>query len=273
MANLIEHLTSISPKSRSGSSPGRRIAALALCAMLAFSSTLPAVAFAGESDSEGTGTAPPIEAPGVPDFDPGGEEAGLEDAPASGGAEEGGAVEVEPEVDVEAPAPEEVTSAVTDVIEDPQPQPVEPPTVATPAPEPEPVQQAAVEPAQTEPVANQSIVAPRQKPAQRHTAHGQTAPTEAMPPTAPAEEEVPSSPPPQPVAATPVDPGRSLADKDSYVVRPGDCLWHIAADLLPGEASTQEIEREVERLWRLNEDRIGTGDPSLIYSGTVLRLR
>lgn len=272
MATLIEHLTSISPELRSGSSPGRRIAALALCAMLALSSTLPAIAFAGESDSEGTGTAPPIEAPGVPDFDPGGEEAGLEDAPASGGAEEGGAVEIEPEVDVEAPAPEEVTSAVTDVIEDAQPQPAEPPTVATPAPEPEPVKQAAAEPAQSEPVANQSLVAPREKPAQRHATHDQTAPTEAVSPTEPAEEEAPSSPSPQPVAAMPIDSGRSLAGKGFYTVRPGDCLWHIAADLLPGEAGTQEIEREVERLWRLNEDRIGTGDPNLIYSGTVLRL-
>jgi LysM domain len=224
MANLIEHLTSISPRLRSGPSPGRRVLALALCAMLALSSTLPAVAFAGESDSEGTGTAPPTEAPGAPDFDPGGEEAALEEAPASGGA-----------------------------------------------PEPEPVQQAAAEPAQSEPAANQSLTAPRQKPAKRHASHDQTAPTEAVPPTEPAEEETPSPPPPQPVA-TPVDPGRSLAGKDFYTVRPGDCLWHIAADMLSGKAGTQEIEREVERLWRLNEDRIGTGDPSLIYAGTVLRL-
>lgn len=273
MANLIEYLTSISPELRSGSSPGRRIAALALCAMLALSSTLPAVAFAGESDSEGTGTASPIESPGVPDFDPGGEEAGLEDAPASGGAEEGGAVEVEPEVDVEAPAPEEVTSAATDVIEDAQPQPVEPPTVATPTPEPEPVQQAAAEPAQSEPVANQSLVAPREKPAQRHASHKQPAPVEAAPPAEPAHEEAPSPYSAQPQPATPIESGRSLQGKGSYVVRPGDCLWHIAAALLPAGADTAAIEAEVARLWRLNADRIGTGDPGLIYAGTTLRLR
>jgi hypothetical protein len=29
----------------------------------------------------------------------------------------------------------------------------------------------------------------------------------------------------------------------------------------------------VQRIWRLNEDRIGTGDPNLIYVGTTLRLR
>jgi hypothetical protein len=56
-------------------------------------------------------------------------------------------------------------------------------------------------------------------------------------------------------------------------VRPGDCLWHIAAALLPGEAGTQAVAREVERLWRLNENRIGTGDPNLIYAGTTLALR
>lgn len=272
MANLIEHLTSISPELRSGSSPGRRALALALCAMLTLSSALPAVAFASEADSEGTGAVPPIEAPGAPDFDPGGEEAGLEDAPASGGAEEGGAVEVEPEVDLEAPPPVEVTSAGSDAeLEEPQPQPQELPPAPLPASEPEPVQQTAAEPAQSEPVANQSLVAPREKPAQ-HAAHDQTAPTEPASPTEPAEEEAPSSPSPQPVAAMPVDSGRSIAGKGFYTVRPGDCLWHIAADLLPGEAGTQEIEREVERLWRLNEDRIGTDDPNLIYSGTVLRL-
>jgi nucleoid-associated protein YgaU len=56
-------------------------------------------------------------------------------------------------------------------------------------------------------------------------------------------------------------------------VRPGDCLSHIAAAVLSPGADALEIEEEVERLWRLNEDRIGTGDPDLIYPGTVLRLR
>ena len=55
-------------------------------------------------------------------------------------------------------------------------------------------------------------------------------------------------------------------------MRPGDCLWHIAAGLLPGGAETEEIASEVARLWRLNEGRIGTGDPNLIYAGTTLRL-
>jgi hypothetical protein len=29
----------------------------------------------------------------------------------------------------------------------------------------------------------------------------------------------------------------------------------------------------VNRLWQLNEERIGTGDPSLLHVGTLLKLR
>jgi len=267
MANLIEHLTSIS-QLRSGPSPGRRLLALALCVMLVLASTLPAVAFAGEADSEGTGTAPPVEVPGAADFDPGGEEAGLEDAPATGGAEEG-AVEVEPEVDLEAPAPAEVTSAVGEG-EEPQPQPEEVPPAPAPASEPKPVQQAATEPVPSEPVANSSLAA------RKHMASGKAKGYEQASPAAstssePSEQEAPSSPAPQPQAATPVDSGRSLTGKRFYTVQPGDCLWHIAASLLPG-ADDEEVAGEVARLWQLNEGRIGTGDPSLIYAGTELRL-
>jgi nucleoid-associated protein YgaU len=94
-----------------------------------------------------------------------------------------------------------------------------------------------------------------------------------MPEEAPPAQTEPEAPPlPQPVAATPADPGLALSGKGTYVVRPGDCLWWIAAAQLPAGASTEVIEREVARLWRLNEDRIGTGDPNLIYAGTALRL-
>lgn len=266
MANLTQHLTSISPDLRSGPSPGRRLLALVLCAMLAVGSTFPGFAVAGEADSEGEGTAPPVEAPLPPNFDPGGEETGLEEVPASGG-EEGGAVEAEPAVDTEAP----VTGAAAEAgVEEAGSQPVEVPEVAVPAPEP--VQQKAPEPVAAEPVANQSLVAPKPEPVERRAAHEQPAATEAAPPAEPAEEEAPP-PPAQPAVAAPVDSGRNLSGKDFYVVRPGDCLWHIAAALLPADATTQAIANEVERLWRLNEGRIGTGDPDLIYAGTTLRLR
>lgn len=262
MANLTQHLISISPDLRSGPSPGRRLVALVLCSILVLASVFPGVALAGEADSEGVGTVPEVEVPVAPELDPGGEETSLEEVPASAGGEEGGAVETESE----APSAEEVTSAATEApIEAAPPPPAPVPEPAASAPEP--VQQQASEPATSEPVANQSIVAPKQKPIERHAASQPAASSEAPPPVEPAEQEAP--PTPQPVAATPADP----AGKDSYVVRPGDCLSHIAQALLPAGAGDTAIAAEVARLWRLNEDRIGTGDPDLIYPGTVLRLR
>ena len=39
------------------------------------------------------------------------------------------------------------------------------------------------------------------------------------------------------------------------------------------DASNGQLAREVARLWSLNEQRIGTGDPNMLHVGTVLRLR
>jgi hypothetical protein len=264
MATITRHLTSISP--RSGSPPGRRLLALVLCAMLVVGGTFPGFAVAGEADSEGEGTTPPIEVPvGPPDFDPGGEETGLEEeGPDSEGEEAGAVVEPEVEVEPEAPVPAEVLGAAPEVsVESPPPAPAPEPATAA-APEPGP--QAATEPA--EPIANQSIVAPKQKTGGR-TASASVDSSEAPP----AEEE---SPPPSqaPVPGVPpTDQGRNLGGKNSYVVQPGDCLSCIAADLLPAGSDARAIEEKVAELWRINSARIGTGDPNLIYPGTVLRLR
>lgn len=267
MATISRYLRSISFDSRSGAPPGRRLLALTLAVVLVLASTFPGFALAGEADSEGEGMAPPVELPVAPDFDPGGEEEGLEETPASGGEEEG-AVEAEAEVNLEAPPVDEVTGAPTEA-----PVEVAPPPIASPepaaTPQPEPVPQEASQP--PEPVANQSIVAPRQS-VEPDTASASAASGEAPLPVEPTEDEAPP-PPSQTVAATPAEPGRNLAGKDTYVVRSGDCLWHIAEGLLSPDAGTPAIAAEVERLWRLNEERIGTGDPSLIYAGTTLRLR
>jgi hypothetical protein len=80
MANIPQHLTSVSLGSRSGPPPGRRLLALTLVVMLVLGSVFPGFALAGESDSEGEGTAPPVEVPVDPGFDPGGEEEVLEEA-------------------------------------------------------------------------------------------------------------------------------------------------------------------------------------------------
>jgi outer membrane biosynthesis protein TonB len=271
MANLTRYLSSISPNLRSGSSLGRQLLALVLCSMLVVGSVFPGIALAAEVDSEGEGASPQVELPEPPDFDPGGEETALEEEPAvAEGAEEEGIVEVEPEVDTEVPATSEVTSAAVEATAEESPSlPVEVQPLPA-APEPEPVEQEASEPAPSESVANESLVAPKQKPVRRSASHEQPAPVEATPPAEPTEEEAPN--PTRSAPATPVESGRDLRGKNSYVVRPGDCLWQIAADLLSAGADTAAIEAEVARLWRLNEDRIGTGDPSLIYAGTTLRL-
>lgn len=270
MAHLIRQLTSVSPNLRSGPSPGRRLLAVVLCAALILGAVSPVFALAREADSEAEGTGAPIEVPlAPPDFEPGGEETELEeDAPAEGD-EESGAVEAEAEAEVPAPEsasevpPEAPAEAVPPVLT------AEPPTYA-PAAEPTQPQAEAV------PVEGQAIEAPPQmrtdggNPSEGAVSAEPASPPQAPQPAQPAQE---APPPPRPVASTPAEPGGNLAGKDTYVVRPGDCLWQIAAGLLGPGADTQAIEAEVGRLWRLNEDRIGTGDPSLIYAGTELRLR
>ncbi|MDQ3608664.1 MAG: LysM domain-containing protein [Actinomycetota bacterium] len=52
----------------------------------------------------------------------------------------------------------------------------------------------------------------------------------------------------------------------------GESLWLIAERQLDGDASDAEVAAEVERLWDLNAELIGTGNPDLIYAGQELRL-
>ena len=53
------------------------------------------------------------------------------------------------------------------------------------------------------------------------------------------------------------------------VVRPGDSLWSIAADLLPDSSSDRDVSTAWHRLHRTNAARIGA-DPDLILPGTRL---
>ena len=100
------------------------------------------------------------------------------------------------------------------------------------------------------------------------------------PPPAPqsnfdADLAVPSQPvaAPQTTSAGGAEGGSSLPGARPYVVQPGDSLWSIAKRLLGADASPARIAGEVNRLWSLNEGRIGTGDPDLLMVGTELRLR
>lgn len=74
-----------------------------------------------------------------------------------------------------------------------------------------------------------------------------------------------------PAAAAPApDPAeRAPAAPRTVVVRPGDCLWGIAAAHLPAGASDAEIAAAWPRLYAANRDVIGP-DPDLIHPGQVL---
>jgi nucleoid-associated protein YgaU len=63
------------------------------------------------------------------------------------------------------------------------------------------------------------------------------------------------------------------AGDPTHVVRRGESLWSIASDVLGDGASVASVAQEVNRLWQLNEDRIGSGRPDVLYAGTRLRLR
>ena len=57
----------------------------------------------------------------------------------------------------------------------------------------------------------------------------------------------------------------------SIVVSPGDCLWSITSERLGPRATPQQIAIGVERIYALNQNRIGS-DPNLIFVGQKLSL-
>jgi Domain of unknown function (DUF4397)/LysM domain len=81
----------------------------------------------------------------------------------------------------------------------------------------------------------------------------------------------------RPVSLTKVVQPRSMNDSSmngsgSVVVRPGDSLWSIARRLVGPSASNEEVENKLRAVWGMNEKRIGTGDPNLIFPGQRLML-
>lgn len=67
--------------------------------------------------------------------------------------------------------------------------------------------------------------------------------------------------------------GSSGGGGATRVVEPGQSLWAIAEGLFDGSASIAQVAFKVDRLWRLNAERIGTGNPDLIFPGLRLRLK
>lgn len=277
------------PRSRSRV---RRTFAGVLVVALLLGTVVPPFALA-ESDSEGLGTAPPgarppaLEGPGV---EPGGEETQLGEVPIAPGEE----VEEEvlpPAAGEEAGEPAQPTAAPPAVVASAAaPEPEAPPTATVPAPEPsspsyepqEPTTNYEPAPTPAPPVRGEAIVepgggaGPDPSGGARQQAHRRqptvTRPVAESTPAAPEPAEVPeeSTAPTHPSGLS--ERPASLKGRGTYTVAAGDCLWTIAAAILPPTASDEQIAAEVGRIWKLNAERIGTGDPNLIEVGTVLRL-
>ena len=82
----------------------------------------------------------------------------------------------------------------------------------------------------------------------------------------------PATPPPA-AAATPsaVTPSLPTAPSRSYVVKPGDCLWSIAAGLLGPAVGAQAIDTAWRAIYTNNRAAIGD-NPNLIHIGITLEL-
>lgn len=296
MVRIIGNLNRVSRRQTGARRPTMRKLAVMAILMLLVGALAPTWALAAEPDSEGEGSAPA----GLedPHFEPGGEEAALEVLP--GPAESGGSdVEVEdppieteppqePELPESAPSAEEVVPPVGSEPEPPPP-PAEAPAPATPEYAPAVPEYVAPSPSSTAPVENEPIVAPSgSEPAPKTEAPPPVPQSSAGAPEAVVESPSPSvvpseeqeappagAPPPAPAPAAGAGSGGvspPLRGRSSYTVRAGDCLWSIAEAVLPSGAGNDEIAAEVARLWRLNANRIGSGDPNVILIGTELRL-
>lgn len=283
-----------------------RAQAVLTASMLAISAAAPVTsALAAEPDQEQKGTAPVTQAgapePAAnPDFDPGGDSTSLPDTgppsppAAASGDDDTAAVEpdpttnpTEPLVDTgdgsdttaELAPPAAKGPPVPTSPEPPQsPGPASPattvaPPVPTPTAAPEPTTPAPTlagsgqpepQPRQSDSVNDQDAIrSPRRAPAESSTSRAGTVSAPDVVPAA-----LRGAPTPAVGSSEPAKPGDRR-----HTVRPGESLWAIAADVLGPDATPAQIAREVHRLWALNSDRIGTGDPDLLMIGTRLVLR
>jgi hypothetical protein len=187
-------------------------------------------------------------------------------------------------------------------LEQPQPAPVEAPASpaeppasppAAPAPEPGPATPPRPAPAAPEEEDEDKARDRRpKKPEGDESARGDVPTTSPGPQLQPPVEAPAVAPqvvsPPDPTATVPV-PAISSGDQSAvevrssvrasteapgrvHVVRPGETLWSIAKALLGDGASPARIAAMVDRLWRLNTERIRSGQPDLILPGERLLL-
>jgi hypothetical protein len=293
----------------SGGVVAPRTQALLAASVLAVTATAPVtVAFAAEQDRQQEGNAPaagsaPPDAAASPDFDPGGEATDLPGAAAptpqtqtsADADDDAGPVEQAPIVNPDdpvvdqgdgsdptaggsPPAPESVTPADAPAPSQPMP-PASPPGDGAPAPTPttDPAPPAAATAPVAAPGAETGAESRDRRAARERIGGHHPKPVSAKP----APQAVPATPTvapaPRIVAAPPTasaqDGRRARPGDRAHTVLAGESLWSIATDLLESDAAPARVVREVHRLWQLNRERIGTGDPDLLLVGTRLELR
>ena len=289
----------------------RRTQAVIAAGLLAFSTAGVPAAVASPPDEVIEGTAEVVDEDPSVVFDPGGEELQLPDeapgapdtsAPSADLDEDAGPLEQEPATDVREPSLEADAQVIKPIANSAPSSKLD---AAAPASE-EPPAAPPIAPAESELQEPQANAGPRPEGGHRREVAAKDAVGDATQPRtepsiapgfapaatapAPAVEIAPAHEPATAAvipaadsahAATTVttrvvartNTGRA-AQKDRYhVVRPGESLWSIAADLLGDRATVPRIAREVNRLWELNNEVIGTGRPDLLLAGTRLRLR
>lgn len=264
--------------------PTKIKASLATALVTVSASVTPAMSVAQEIDEETEGTELP-QSPGPRGPDPGDETRvpGEESIPVPsipGGDEaddaDGPALESEPEVDSGRPRPtvEPMEPGPGSDTEETQPPPEQEPVAPAPQAPPSDVEerrpQRSERPARQRPL-EPAPATPRPRVPER------TSPPAAAPDLARPLEQT-GSPADSATAGPPARPAPSRAVAtvsrgQEHVVQPGESLWSIAAGLAGDDASPAKIARIVNRLWTLNADRIGTGNPDLVMAGTTLRIR
>jgi LysM domain len=288
----------------------RRVQAALATGVLALSVAAPGAAAAAVPDRQREGAAAPQQLRGdidAPDFDPGGETAlPFEVAPSptspvvGGGSQDSGdgpPVESDPVVDPDA----RLLAPTTPATQPPATEtdaPVPPAEVAPGSPAPPAGERVTIEtppgnaetpnPRTAPDAATKSEPESKQQESDRRRRHASETSAQAEAPQAPTihvpQSSAPAAPLPAAAGAEEVPVVEASAPSDAsqpplpetarwHVVEAGESLWSIATRLLGPDASPGRIAREVDRLWELNRDRIGTGDPDMLIVGVKLRLR
>lgn len=246
----------------------------------------PVVALAAEQESEREGTVAPEQTPAqdpqatpdpggpptqlatdpseTPENDPNvGQEPQMETAPQEDPQEQVADPGDPPDPVATAPAPA-TPAPVTPAPGAPAPPPAEQAAQQVPPPAPLP----APAPAAVGSVKGKTVMAHAKERPVDERVSGMESPQ----PTTVVRAQAEAAPQSQPQRAPESVPPKEATRSGGHVVVSGESLWSIATTRLGANASPGAVAREVNRIWAMNSERIGTGDPDLLMVGTALRL-